>query len=164
VSNPQRFAIDFAKMLKAAGDKAELVVKKSAFEVMNAVEEKSPVGDPTLWKDLSEYQDGWFKDVLAFSRQGYTGGRFRANWNLSIGSIDASTTEDIDKTGEATLARAQGKIEGYQMGDKVFITNSLPYAQRLEYEGWSSQAPAGMVRITAMEFEQYVREQAAKLK
>lgn len=153
MSNPQRFAIDFAKLLKAAGDKAELVVKKSAFEVMNAVEEKSPVGDPSLWAESSPP-----------APTGYTGGRFKANWNLSIGSIDASTTEDTDKTGEATLSRAQGKIEGYKMGDKVFITNSLPYAQRLEYEGWSSQAPAGMVRITAMEFEQYVREQAAKLK
>lgn len=152
-NSPQQFAIAFAKMLKAAGDKAELVVKKSAFEVMNAVEEKSPVGDPTLWDESS-----------LPAPPGYTGGRFRANWNLSIGSIDASTTEDIDKTGEAALARAQGKIEGYKMGDKVFITNSLPYAQRLEYEGWSSQAPGGMVRITAMEFEQYVREQAAKLK
>lgn len=153
MSNPQRFAIDFAKMLKAAGDKAELVVKKSAIQVLSAIEEKSPVGDPTLWAESS-----------LPAPAGYTGGRFRANWNLSISSIDDSTTEDTDKTGTAAIARAQGKIEGYKMGDKVFITNSLPYAQRLEYEGWSSQAPAGMVRITAMEFDQYVREQAAKLR
>lgn len=149
-NNPQKFAADFAKMLKVAGDKAELVVKKSALQVLDAIEQKSPVGDPDTWASPAP--------------PGYTGGQFRANWNLSISSMDTSTTTDKDPSGEAAIKRAQGRIEGYQLGDKVFITNSLPYAYRLEYEGWSRQAPQGMVRITALEFEQYVAEQAAKIR
>ena len=39
-------------------------------------------------------------------------------------------------------------------GQTIFITNSLPYAYRLEYDGWSRQAPAGMVRVTVVEFAQ----------
>lgn len=148
-NNPQKFAAEFGKLLKAAGDKAELVVKKSAISVLTSVEFKSPVGDPDTWSSPAP--------------PGYTGGQFKANWNLSVESIDYTTTTDKDPTGGDAVKRAELAIEDYKMGDKVFITNSLPYAYRLEYEGWSGQAPQGMVRITALEFEQYVREQAAKL-
>lgn len=149
-NNPQKFAVDFAKMLARAGDKAEQVVKKSAIQVLSAIEIKSPVGDPDSWASPAP--------------PAYTGGQFRANWNLSIESMDTSTTEDKDPSGEAAVKRAQGRIESYKLGDRIFITNSLPYAYRLEYEGWSRQAPQGMVRITALEFEKYVSEQAAKIR
>lgn len=148
-NNPQKFAAEFGKLLKAAGDKAEIVVKKSAISVLTSVEFKSPVGDPDTWSSPAP--------------PGYTGGQFKANWNLSVESIDYTTTTDKDPTGGDAVKRAELAIEDYKMGDKVFITNSLPYAYRLEYEGWSGQAPQGMVRITALEFEQYVREQAAKV-
>lgn len=149
-NNPQKFAAEFAKMLRVAGDKAELVVKKSALQVLSAIEIKSPVGDPDSWASPAP--------------PGYTGGQFRANWNLSIEAMDTSTTEDKDPSGEAANKRAQGRIESYKLGDRIFITNSLPYAYRLEHEGWSRQAPQGMVRITALEFEKYVSEQAAKIR
>lgn len=149
-NNPQKFAAEFAKMLRAAEYKAELVVKKSAMQVLSAIELKSPVGDPDTWASPAPL--------------GYTGGQFRANWNLSIEAMDTDTTTDKDPSGEVAIKRAQGRIESYQLGDKIFITNSLPYAYRLEYEGWSRQAPQGMVRITALEFEQYVSEQAAKIR
>lgn len=150
-NNPQKFAAEFAKMLRVAGDKAGLVVKKSALQVLSSIEIKSPVGDPDSWASPAP--------------PGYTGGQFRANWNLSIESMDTSTTEDKDPSGEAAKKRAQGRIESYKLGDRIFITNSLPYAYRLEYEGWSKiQAPQGMVRITALEFEKYVSEQAAKIR
>ena len=148
-NNPQKFAAEFGKLLKAAGDKAELVVKKSAISVLTSVEFKSPVGDPDTWSSPAP--------------PGYTGGQLKANWNLSVESIDYTTTTDKDPAGGDAVKRAELAIEDYKIGDKVFITNSLPYAYRLEYEGWSGQAPQGMVRITALEFEQYVREQAAKV-
>lgn len=43
------------------------------------------------------------------------------------------------------------------VGDVVYLTNSLPYAQRLEH-GWSKQAPRGMVRLSAIEFKRFVRQ------
>lgn len=82
-------------------------------------------------------------------------GRFRGNWNASIGSADASTTETVDKSGGATNARAAGVISGYSGYDSlpaIYITNGLPYAVRLE-DGHSKQAPGGMVALTLTEIE-----------
>ncbi|CFO10931.1 Uncharacterised protein [Bordetella pertussis] len=42
----------------------------------------------------------------------------------------------------------------------TYLSNSLPYAVPLE-NGWSKQAPQGMAKLTAQEFQRYV-SQAAK--
>lgn len=143
------FGAHFGKLLKAAGDKAALVAQKSAESLLNSVVEKSPVGNPDLWK--------------APPPPGYSGGHFRANWNVSFGSLDASVSAEKDTDGAATISKGSKTLTNYSLGDKIFITNSLPYAHRLEYDAWSTQAPVGMVRISAAEFESYVRAQAAKL-
>lgn len=39
----------------------------------------------------------------------------------------------------------------------VLISNNLPYAQRLE-DGWSDQAPIGMVKVTVAEFQSIVKK------
>jgi hypothetical protein len=147
MAKPQAFAEHFTKLLKAAGDKAQLVVKGAAFELVAAIEEKSPVGNPTLWKHKAP--------------AGYTGGQFRANWNTSINAVDTSTTK-ATAAGTAT-ANAHKALENYKLGDKIIISNSLPYAFRLEYEGWSGQAPRGVVRMSAMEFRKHIKDQASKL-
>lgn len=97
---------------------------------------------------------------LKFRYSDYVGGRFRANWMLGIGQVNTTTTEEKDAGGTATVARIAAAMQDQKAGGVFYVTNSLPYAQRLEYEGWSSQAPNGMVRIT-MEWlpralEQYV--------
>lgn len=80
-------------------------------------------------------------------------GRFRGNWALSIGAIDTTTTETVDPSGGATIARGQaaiapyGATEGFPM---VYIQNNLPYAEPLE-NGHSKQAPAGVVGLTVSE-------------
>lgn len=65
-------------------------------------------------------------------------GRFRANWLISENEIDDSTVEG--ETGSYAL-----EITADQ---NYYITNSVPYAQRLA-EGWSQQAPAGWVELIA---------------
>jgi hypothetical protein len=37
------------------------------------------------------------------------------------------------------------------VGDLYYLTNNLPYIERLEY-GWSKQAPGGMVRKNMQNF------------
>ena len=44
-------------------------------------------------------------------------------------------------------------------GGVEYITNNLPYAERLEY-GYSQQAPAGMVRVTAARFRELLARAA----
>ncbi len=82
-------------------------------------------------------------------------GRFKGNWNLSIGSEDLSTSETFDKGGQTTIARAEGALSAYAASEGfpvVYLTNNLPYAGRLE-DGYSGQAPSGMVGLTVAEIQ-----------
>lgn len=81
-------------------------------------------------------------------------GKFRGNWNTSFNQPNYNTVGDVENN---SVERAVKVVERYQLGDTVYITNSLPYAARLEYEGWSKQAPDGMVRLTLVEYPQILR-------
>ena len=50
-----------------------------------------------------------------------------------------------------------------RLGEKLYITNNLPYAKRIE-DGYSQQAPAGMVKVTIAEFDSIVRKYAKAFK
>ena len=85
-------------------------------------------------------------------------GRARANWNVSVGSPDLSTTEDTRKT-----PKSKDKMPDPNGDESIFISNNLPYITTLEYggfpnppdkdggktvNGFSKQAPEGMVGVT----------------
>lgn len=57
--------------------------------------------------------------------------------------------------------KANWKLE--RDGDEYIIYNDLPYAQRVE-NGWSSQAPAGMMRVSVLEFNSILEEVARRYK
>ena len=75
-------------------------------------------------------------------------GRFKANWNVSYGAPNTTTSAS---TASARATAEVRKSLTLPVGGVVYLTNSLPYALRLEY-GWSKQAPTGMVRLTATEW------------
>lgn len=87
--------------------------------------------------------------------QDYVGGRFRGNWMFGIGAPDGATTEEVDPSGSKSTARIVNGVLEFRAGDVAYITNSLPYAIPLEF-GHSTQAPGGMVRVTAARFQQIV--------
>ena len=123
------FALNLAKQIEAANDKVESIVKVTMIELFNRVIQKSPVDT----------------------------GRFRANWNCSIGSPNLSTSQAIDPSGSGAISKATSTVVSYTLnGQSVFLTNNLPYADRLE-NGWSKQAPNGMVRLSMMEIQNSVR-------
>ena len=109
--------------------KMDLAVRKIALELFSRVILKSPVDT----------------------------GRFRANWQVSIGSVPDGTLELTDASGTATISKATARTAGVKAGDVIFLVNNLPYAQRLE-DGYSGQAPAGMVGLTVQEFQQIARQ------
>ena len=74
-------------------------------------------------------------------------GRFRANWRAGLDEIDGTTDNEVDKTGGVSIERAKAVAAQMKIGDVAYVTNSLHYAEKLEY-GWSRQAPFGMVRVT----------------
>jgi hypothetical protein len=142
----------FALQLRNFGDKTEkqlddlvgLVVTKIA----QRLDERSPVGDATYWKHKPP--------------PGYVGGRFRGSWMLGVGSIP-SGPGSIDPVGEATVGRIIAAIPAQAAGRVFYLGNTAPYGQRIE-DGWSRQAPQGLVALTAMEFNSIVGESAAAVR
>lgn len=66
-------------------------------------------------------------------------GRARANWNVSVGKDNTSTTDETKKTG---LKHKIGEIN--PNGDEsIFISNNLPYITTLEYGGYPSPVKKG---------------------
>lgn len=79
-------------------------------------------------------------------------GRFRGNWQTAIGNAPDGTLEAVDPSGTVVIAKVQGVTAGMEPGDVIYMANNLPYAQRLE-DGYSQQAPAGMVKLTVQRFQ-----------
>ena len=133
--NNDRFRQNIAKRVNKASRKLEMAMQAVLVEIDARIVNKSPVGD-------------------------VDGGRFRANWYVGNGSINYTTTEStVKRTSEADINAL--KITG----QTVYITNSLPYAHRIEYEGWShTKAPLGVVRVTIAEMSQIIREAGLKVR
>lgn len=165
----------------------EAVVRAVGIRILNQLVMMSPVGNPELWEvnqtavsynravyDHNEAQranpdnltktgrlkkkarlvDGM--DVKAPS--GYTGGRFRGNWQVSFDAPTTDETGRIDKTGDLTKAAGNYTLSLFKVGMKsIFFCNNVPYAYPLEM-GHSTQAPGGMVRITAADFQRFFEE------
>lgn len=115
------------------------LVRKVAIDVLKSVVYKSPVGDAALWQSPPP--------------SGYVGGRFRANWQLGVNTKPSGELSAIDPSGGNTITAGVTNIPNTNAAGSVYyITNNLPYAQRLE-DGWSRlQAPTGIVSLTVAEF------------
>ncbi len=86
-------------------------------------------------------------------------GRLKNNWFPSVGAAS-------EQTAEATANEAGDRAGNFANSeltlDKTFyFTNNLPYAFRIEFEGWSKvKAPQGMVRRNAIRWKQIVKRAA----
>lgn len=92
-------------------------------------------------------QRGW-------AAKGYTGGRFRGNWQVTFNRPATTPIERVDKQGTRTLEAGDAVLRSFD-GSKdtaIYFSNMLPYARRLEY-GWSNQAPNGILRVTVAEIK-----------
>ena len=89
--------------------------------------------------------------------EGYVGGRFRGNWQFSIDSPATEALDRIDASGSVTIAELMAQVQALTIGQTAYIVNNLSYAIPLEY-GHSTQAPAGMVRVTLANFQRIVDE------
>jgi hypothetical protein len=176
------FALDLSKAIEAAKDDAENSVRSICINLFSEVVDMSPVGNPDLWeanqgavymrqthnlfvdainadageggKKVRRMGKKKLRETYALKAgKGYVGGHFRRNWNISFNAPDRSTTKETDASGNVAKGKIKALMKTYQLGDmSVFLTNNLPYAQRLE-EGWSEkQAPHGMVRLSIARF------------
>jgi hypothetical protein len=133
---PAQFIMSIDGIVKSEVEETvRLATQKISLEGLKGVVLKSPVGNPSLWKGRAP--------------PGYVGGRFRGNWNVGIGSMDESVSNNTANNRVSVGASEINSADAYSI---IWITNNLPYANRLE-NGWSKQAPGGMVALTFAELQ-----------
>lgn len=180
------FALSLAAFAQQATEAIDASLREIIIEVGSSVIRMSPVGNPEIWaqnavasqynqavedhnSDLRSNPDNLTKsgrlkpgrklndgmDIVA--PEGYVGGRFRANWHLSIDVVENVTFDEVDPSGNETISALISAVSDFTAGQTAYLINNLPYAIPLEF-GHSTQAPAGMVRITVARFQQIVDE------
>ena len=122
--------------------KAGKTIQLTVLKIANSIIEMSPVGDAAYWQQAAP--------------AGYVGGRFRANWDYGFNNIPRQQFDMTDKSGNASKDRVKSGI-GSNVYGVHYVSNNLDYALKLE-NGWSRQAPNGMVKLTAMKFNTFVKE------
>lgn len=86
-------------------------------------------------------------------------GVLRNNWRTQVNSPNPTSKDGADPSGAQALAEAASNLGKLQ--DTVFFTNNLPYAERIEFDGWSRfKAPAGMVRKNVARWDEIVAAKA----
>lgn len=134
------FTLDVSNFVDKASKTADAEVRKICLDLLTGIVLKTPVDS----------------------------GRARANWFTSIGNPSSEITNFTADTGRGISAPNQsaGSITAISRGgadiakatgNVLWITNNLPYIYRLEFEGWSKQAPAGMVRVTINDIARQLR-------
>lgn len=133
-------------------------------------------------------------------------GRFRMNWQASGGLPASGELPGEDKGGNVATARAENFIEKATYWEEFTLTNNLPYAELIEFGGYSTgfsgparpdasglasfvgpqklsgfvgpkrqreqktingfskQAPQGVVRVNITRFNALLEQEAAKVK
>jgi hypothetical protein len=140
------FSVQLQQFADKANKRANDIVGRVIIGVAQRLDERSPVGDASYWKNKPP--------------KGYVGGRFRGNWQLGIGVVPSGETGRIDPSGAETLGTIIANVPDQPAGTVAYLTNNVPYGPRIE-DGWSRQAPQGLVGLTAMEFQNIVNQAAA---
>lgn len=115
-------------------------------EVGNRLIDRSPVGAPETWKKKPPAD--------------YKPGHFRSNWRLGVDQIDVTFADQTN----VFVVNGLDRIPANPFGHRYFLSNAAPYAWRIEVDHWSTQAPAGVVGITAMEWPSIVMVATAEVK
>lgn len=103
-------------------------------------------------------------------------GRLRGNWIPKKQSPDRGQYPYFDKSGQQAMVEIMAEFRN-STADSHFLTNNLPYAAVVEYglypygaetqktiNGYSKQAPQGMVRTVVGKFETAMKNAVAKAK
>lgn len=150
------FASQIAAFLDKAVSNANFVVQEATAGVAAALVERTPIDKTAL----------------------------RANWQFTAGAPGGEADyllEDHSPGGSDTASQMAAQIREVPAGGVTFVVNNLEYMPLIEYglytnihgnkrtsgktiNGFSTQAPAGVIGITAIEWEEaFVKPAIAKL-
>lgn len=74
-------------------------------------------------------------------------GTLKGSWRSAPLAPDMSTEPRVDKEGTIPKAELANAVERWPDEGSVFMTNTLRYSEGVEFDGWSTQRPGGMVRV-----------------
>lgn len=134
-----QFSLDIKAFVEATKQDMLDVAKKAMTDVSNRVVDMSPVDT----------------------------GRFRSNWEIGQDNVPDTFQPETGPypRGPEVKARLAAQTSAITSDVKfIFLANTLPYAYRLEMEGWSQQAPAGMLRVVVPEFQTYLDKAAREIR
>lgn len=89
-------------------------------------------------------------------------GRLRGNWRTSEQAPELAEIDRTDPSGTLALNEVKSNMgDGTGKDTSVFLANNLPYAAKIEFEGWSKvKAPEGMVRRNVARINELVAKAA----
>jgi hypothetical protein len=123
-------------------------------------------GDIAKWRKNIEQDSEKMLVTLCLSIQSRTieetpvdTGRLRNNWFLGVNQPNLDSTDTSNKSGGDAINQGLSVRYSIKLGDRVYLTNNMPYARRIEYDGWSKvKAPQGMLRVTVKEHKAKLRQ------
>jgi hypothetical protein len=141
--------------VKGTIENIEEVRRGYAFGVFSRVVMETPVSDGL---------DGYGR-IIKDNGVRHTGGWARGGWLPSVDQPAEGIPSTKDKTGQETIRKIKDVIESVKGDQSLFLTNNVPHVKSLEYgwfgkwdgknftpattgkviNGWSRQAPAGMI-------------------
>lgn len=136
--------------------------------------------DPGAWADKQKAKIIDIRREIAFAlfakilyRTPVDTGRARQNWIVTLNGGSLAYNPDAAKGG-TVLADGRRVIYNAKGDDTIIIQNNLPYIEKLEYggygpnspsgktvNGFSKQAPRGMVGVTMLEAGAVISEAVA---
>lgn len=119
------FSFAMSRFASQTKEKEKIVIRRIAIEVFKRIILGTPVDEGTA----------------------------RGNWQASTITPKEGVLERKDKTGSATIAAMRAEVSGWTPKDDLpaFITNNLPYIQRLN-EGHSEQAPPHFIEQVVSDY------------
>ena len=87
-------------------------------------------------------------------------GRLRGNWQIAS-TVVKGEVNVTDPQGNSTIANIGSHLnkEKVEADNVTVLTNNLPYAYKIEYDGWShTKAPEGMVRKNFIRISQNLKK------
>lgn len=115
------FADDLAKFAEKAKKEADAKAREIALHLYRGVILNTPVLD----------------------------GRLRGSWGIGVVETPGPHHR-LDPTGSKAIGDVVQALRPgvFINGGTMVLCSNLPYAYRVEFEGWSRKAPAGMARIS----------------
>ena len=148
------FAGSLLKFQADTDEAVDTIVRGVGQWALKQVIQRSPVGKASEWQSTKDAKYlgvyGTKADTFAFARKGYGGGRFKGNWQGTVNTPTETELPNVDPSGQATILAGNAVIETAVQPREFWLTNNLPYSERLE-SGWSKQAAAGVVAVTMSE-------------